>query len=172
MRIVTMCAGFYLYEIDSELELREYVDDGVLVGEDVQYKSKFYMIDVLSENNNKRIGIFNEGHGVTPVVYKNEQTDLVFVTSDKSFYIIDSNKKLIIKKIQCDSLIFDVLIMEAKNRIFLICELGLECLTTEGNKVWSHESDIISNFDFQDDYVKLIVEDSVYKISLLTGERL
>ncbi|WP_251862285.1 hypothetical protein [Clostridium sp. Marseille-Q2269] len=172
MRLIMNSVEFNMYELDSESELREYirVNEGIIVGNDVQVKKKFYMIEQLTENMKKFIGILNEDHGILPIIVKLKNIDVIVLASDRSIYIINLRKNEIIKNILCDSIIFELMIKENEDKMFILCELGIQCLTTEGDKIWTYNSEVISDFTFYDNYVKLTVEDVDYKISLLNGK--
>ncbi|WP_368294547.1 hypothetical protein [Dehalobacter sp. TBBPA1] len=172
MRFIKNSVEFKLYELDSESELREYIraNKGITVGNDAQVKRKFYVIENLNDNVKKVVGILNEGHGIIPTIVKFKNTDAVVFTSDKSIYFFDTKKNEVTKTLLCYSLIFDVVTRENEGKMFIICELGIQCLTITGDKIWAYDSEIVSDFAFYDDYVKLTVEDIDYKISLLNGE--
>lgn len=172
MRLIMNSFEFRLYELESESELKEYVrvNKGIIVGNDAQIKNKFYVIEHLTDEVKKIVGILNEGHGIMPTAVKIKNTDVAVLTSDKSIYIFSLKKNEIIRKIICDSLIFDVVTRDNEGKMFIICELGIQCLTTAGDRVWAYDSEIISDYDFHENYIKLIVEDTDYKISLINGE--
>lgn len=164
--------NYNLYELDSESELIEYVriNNGVIVGNNVQVKSKFYIIEYLINDVKNVVGIINEGHGIIPNIVILKKTDVAILMSDKSIYFYDLKTNKVIKCIMCDSLIFELINYENVGMLYIVCELGILCLTTKGKKVWSYDSDIISNFEFHDKYINITVEDIEYKISLFNGK--
>lgn len=172
MRLIVDNIELKLYEIDSESGLKECIEanNGIIVGNNVQAKNKFYIIECITNNVIRMIGILNEGHGIIPTVAKVKKSDILVVASDKSLYILDLKANAEFKNIVSDSLIFDLVVRENEERIFVICELGIQCMTITGDKVWTFDSDIISDFSLHEDYVKVTIEEVDYEISLLNGE--
>ncbi|WP_182188223.1 hypothetical protein [Pectinatus frisingensis] len=165
-------AELKLYEIDSESGLKEYIgaNNGIIVGNNVQVKNNFYIIECIANNVKRMIGILNEGHGIIPTVAKLKKSDILIVASDKSLYILDLKVNAEFKNIISDSLIFDLIVRENEEKIVVICELGIQCMTITGDKVWNYDSDIISDFSLYEDYVKVTIEGVDYDISLVNGE--
>lgn len=172
MRYIVDTIELKLYEIDSESELKERIEtnNGIILGNDVQVTNKFYIIECIVNNVKRMVGILNEGHGIVPMVAKVKKSDVLVVASDNSVYILDLKANAEFKNIVIDSLIFDLIVRENEERIFVICELCVQCMTITGDKVWAYDCDIISDFALYEDYVKVTIEDVDYDISLLNGE--
>lgn len=117
------------------------------------------------------VGILNEGHGLKPIISKVINTNIAILASDETVYFYDIQKNKVITKIICNSLIFDVINnKQNEKRIFIVCELGIRCITSEGDTVWIYNShDILENFIFYSDYVIVTFDNINYKISLVDG---
>lgn len=165
---------FNLYELDSESELQEYVrsNNGVIIGNNIQVRNKFYIAEFFTDYVKNVIGILNEGHGIRPAIIKLENADVVVLSLDKSVYFFDLRNNKVIKSIACDSLVFDVIWREKEEKIFIVCELGIQSLTTKGDIIWTYDSDVITDFTFYESYIRLTVEDTEHIISLFNGKEI
>ena len=172
MRLIMDNAELKLYEIDSESGLKERIgaNNGTIVGNNAQVKNNFYIIECITNNVKRMIGILNEGHGIIPTVAKLKKSDILVVASDKTLYILDLKANAEFKNIGSDSFIFDLIIRENEGKVVIICELGIQCMTITGDKVWTYDSDIISGFSLYEDYVKVTIEGVDYDISLVNGK--
>lgn len=163
--------GFKLYELDSESELQEYVsyNDGITIGKEIQTKNKFYIVEFLTAYKKKVIGILNEGHGLRPIIIKLGNKNEFVLSSDKSVYLFEFYENRLKKSIICESLVFDIML---ERNIFIVCELGIQCMTYTGKIIWTYNCDVITDFTFYDSYVRVVTGETEHLISLESGKEI
>ncbi|SHJ48328.1 hypothetical protein SAMN02745136_00149 [Anaerocolumna jejuensis DSM 15929] len=174
MRLVTISNEIHFYELDSESELNEYIKEynGIILEDDVQTKNKFYVFEYLNNSTKIVLGILNEGHGIIPhgILLSNEK--VLVISSDKTIYFYNTISKIIVKNKKCDSLIYDIINLEDKGKIIIYCELGIQSLNVNGDRDWIYDCDNIDDFTLNDNYIRLITNETEHKISLLDGKEL
>lgn len=169
MRLVSSDIDYKLYKVDSESELQECirVKRAIVLGENAQ-KEEFYLVHILADNVEIFVGIFNEGSGITPTVIKFKE--ILLISSDSTIYFIDIINNTIIKEVECISLIYDVILSEDGKRIYVICELSITCLNILGHIIWNYDSDIITDYQFENKIIKIVSDGREYKILLENGK--
>lgn len=169
MRLVSSDIDYKLYKVDSESELQECIrmKRAIVLGENAQ-KEEFYLVHILADNVEVFVGIFNEGSGITPTVIKFKE--ILLISSDSTIYIIDIINNTIIKEVECISLIYDVILSEDGKRIYVVCELGITCLNILGHIIWNYDSDIITDYQFENKIIKIVSDGREYKILLENGK--
>ncbi len=171
MRLDISGDGFKLFELDSESELQEYVSysNGIIIGNDIQAKNKFYIVEFLMGYEKKLIGILNEGHGLRPVIIKLGVRNEFVLSSDKSVYLFELDENRLKENIECESLVFDIIL---ERNIFIVCELGIQCMTHTGKIIWTYNCDVITDFSFYDSYVRVVTGETEHLISLESGKEI
>lgn len=172
MRLIAINNEIYLYELDSGSELNEHTKEknGIIIGNNIQNKNKFYAFEFLINSVKNVVGVLNEGHGIVPHGIRISNENVMVLSSDKSVYFYNTISKEVVNEIQCDSLVYDVISIENEERILVCCELGIQSLTTKGDKVWMYDSDIIDDFILYENYMSLIINETEHKISLADGK--
>lgn len=168
-------SNFKIYEVDSESELKALCNEkqSIILGLDTESKKKFYFIEIQHQNTQRVYGLINGGHGIEPTVTKIEKKDLAVISSDKSVYLVDLNGLNNVTQVVCDSLVYDVILIQSdSSQILIICELEVRCLSLVGSQIWRYDCDIISDFKFYENYLEIFTDDGDVKISLKDGSLL
>jgi|SRR5690625_489100 len=160
-----------LLQIDSESELRDniYQKQGILLGSEIENTRRYYMTEMNLYNDNLSIGILSGGHGIDPQI-KIIDSRLI-ITSDQMLYIFSVNQKTTTKVIECDSLIFDLIVHTNDKSVIVICELDIKCITYEGDTKWSWQSDdTIIDYEINHDVINIVTEAEQQHICLENGK--
>ncbi|MCQ4936302.1 hypothetical protein [Anaerotignum propionicum] len=166
---------FKIFEVESESELIVVCNEkqSAILGLDSESKMKFYFIEFQQQNSERFFGLVNGGHGIEPTVAKIETKGLAIISSDKSVYLVDLNDLHIITQVICESLVYDVLLIQGNSsQILIICELEVRCLSLAGSQIWRYDCDIISEFKLYENHLEIFTDDDNVKISLEDGSLL
>ncbi|WP_339061224.1 hypothetical protein [Tepidibacillus marianensis] len=161
------------YKVDSESELIELCtrNNAILLGREAEGKRKYYLIEMQYQEFIRVVGLVNEGHGIEPHVAILRNNDSAIIASDKSVYIINLGDLKISSHLLCNSIVYDVFHDLANgNRIIIICELEVRCISSKGELLWKHDSDVITDYKLHSDFIELSTDDDKVNISLLSGQ--
>lgn len=165
-------SNFKIYEVDSESELKALCNkkQTTILGIDTESEKKFYFIEIQHQNTEKFYGLMNGGHGIEPTVTKVEERDIAVISSDKSVYLVDLNGLNNGKQVVCESLVYDVFLIQSdSSQILIICELEVRCLSLDGSQIWRYDCDIINDFTLYENHVEILTDNGDVKISLEDG---
>lgn len=89
---------------------------------------------------------------------------------NKEVHIINSENFTKHYKVMLDSLFYEFMPLERKDRLIVLHELGLTCISLNGVKLWEHSTDVINEYKIENDSIELITDE--YNINILknTGD--
>lgn len=165
--------GYSLLEIDTESELREFCarNQAIILGELVENKMKYYIIELEYRNEIKRIGIINEGHGIKPSATVLLEMDLIIVASDEHICFVDLVSNEILHEIICDSLVYELYLSNLDTGdTVVVCELGVMRITVNGELIWKYDCEVIEDYKIKQDTIDLLINGKNIRISKNTGK--
>lgn len=168
MRLVRDYNGFKLHEFESKSELDEHikVNQGVLVNANCEDKKRFYEISV--ESPNSVIGILSGGHGIEPSAVIVDDFECILIGIDKSVFCMDLHKCSLRWVMDFDSIVYTM--VKITNSSFLvICELGVVNIDCNGERLWEHMSDVVTNFEIEDKVLRLFTDEDECSLYLDNG---
>lgn len=163
-------SNYKIHEVDSRSELKELCKEtqATVLDFDIEGGRKFYLIEFQYNNIERVYGIASGGHGTEPTVTEIEEQEKLVISSDNFVYMIDLDNQGSIKRIACDSLVYDVFFVQ-NNSILVICELGVSCLSLDGSQIWRYDCDVINDFTLRDSHVEILIDNARTMISLKDG---
>lgn len=145
--------------VDSKSELKEKLrnstSDNLILGEDSQIERSFYVFRVEMKDDLStalEIGIISEGHGLQPEC-KLIDDKHICIGFNKEVHIININNFLKSCKVKLDSLSYEFISLERKDRLTVLQELGLTCISLDGEKLWKHSTNVINDYKVGNDSI-------------------
>lgn len=159
--------------IESKSEMKEFLRNCkskyLLLGEDSQVEGGLYIFEIKEENLLKlTIGLITEGHGLQPECKIIGEKILIGFNKEIHTINITTNEN---NKIKTDSLFYEFASENYDDKVIAIFELGVMCLSLNGEKVWEYYTDIISDYSIESENINIITDLGEEQISLLTGKR-
>lgn len=161
--------GYNLYEFESKSEFEKYikVNKITLLNKDCADQKKFYGVSS-DTRDSIFIGIVGEQHGIDPALQVVERENCILISIDEKIYCVGlENYKLIWMK-EFNSLVFEIIKLPDTS-ILIICELGVVCLTYYGEKLWEHTSEVITDYELEENTLKLFTDEEEYSLLLKNG---
>lgn len=162
--------------VDSKSELKEKLrnstSDNLILGEDSQLERNFYAFRVEMKDDLStvlEIGIISEGHGLQPECKLIDEKHIC-IGFNKEVHIIDINNFSKRYKVMLDSLFYEFILLERKDRLIVLQELGLTCISLDGVKLWEHSTDVINDYKIENDSIELATDEFTITILKNTGE--
>jgi len=154
--------SLFLYH--SEAELLDYCNSNarILLDEHCRERKRFYGIEI----DSVFLCIIGESNSLKPNIYKTDEQ--IIVSIDQCLYIFKVPDETISYKKLFDSYIYEILFSD-NDLMYVICELGITFLDLHGNIIWSHTSDVITDFNLSLDHIDIKTDESVYRISTIDG---
>lgn len=162
--------------VDSKSELKEKLRNSnspnLIIGEDSQVENRFYIFR--GEINDGvstifEIGVISEGHGLQPECKFIDEKHIC-IGLNKEIHIVDSQDFSKHYKIILDSLFYEFISSDRKDRIIALHELGIICVSLDGVKLWEHSTEVINNFKIKNNTIELITDEFMITILESTGE--
>lgn len=161
--------GYNLYEFESKSEFEKYikVNKITLLNKDCADQKKFYGVSS-DTRDSIFIGIVGEQHGIDPALQVVERENCILISIDEKIYCVRlENYKLIWMK-EFNSLVFEIIKLPDTS-ILILCELGVVCLTYHGEKLWEHTSEVITDYELEENTLKLFTDEEEYSLLLKNG---
>ncbi|OQB14537.1 MAG: hypothetical protein BWY15_01046 [Firmicutes bacterium ADurb.Bin193] len=162
--------------VDSKSELKEKLrgstSDNLILGENSEVERDFYIFKVEAENGLStilEIGVISEGHGLQPECKLIDERHIC-IGVNKEVHIIDIYNFLKRCTVMFDSLFYEFISLERKDRIIVLQELGLTCISLDGVKLWEHSTNVINDYKVEKDRIVLITDEFSITILKDTGE--
>lgn len=158
--------------VDSKSELIESMHkcgtEYVLLGQDSEVVNGSYIFQIETDNEMRfTVGVLTEGHGLEPMCKCIK--DKIFIGFNHELHIIDiSNKED--KIIYSNSLFYEFSLDAISNRIIVVFELEIICISVNGNIYWRYMTDIINDYSIENNYVNVTTDSGKEVIDLLTGK--
>lgn len=162
--------------VDSKSELKEKLINStvnnLIIGEDSQIERDFYVFRIEMKDDMStvfEIGVISEGHGIQPECKLIDKKHIC-IGFNKEVHIINSENLTKHYKVMLDSLFYEFMPLERKDRLIVLHELGLICISLNGVKLWEHSTDVINEYKIENDSIELITDE--YNITILknTGD--
>lgn len=166
-------SNYKILEVDSRSELMKLCKEtqATILDLDIEGERAYYLIEVQYHNIERVYGLVSGGHGTQPTVTEIEEQEKVVISSDNFVYIIDLNSQGSIKRIVCESLVYDIFFVQ-NNLVLVVCELGARCLSLNGSQIWRYDCDVIIDYTFHDRCIEIITENVRTMISLKDGSKI
>lgn len=161
--------------VDSKSELKERLKNSnlpnLLIGTDSEVENNFYILRGKIDNISTifEIGIISEGNGLEPEC-KLIDEKYICIGLNKEVHIIDSHDFSNDHKIILDSLFYQFVLLEKEDKIIVVHELGVTCISLNGIKLWECLTDLINDYIIRDDTIELITDESIITILKSTGK--
>lgn len=162
--------------VDSKSELKEKLKNStcnsLMLGEDSEIERSSFLFRVVMEEDLLtvlEIGVVSEGHGLQPEC-KLIDEKYICIGFNKEVHIIDIDNFLKRCKVKLDSLFYEFISLERKDRLIVLQELGLTCISLEGKKIWEHSTDVINDYKVVNDSIELSTDEITITILNSTGE--
>lgn len=163
--------------IDSKSELKEILRDEhyycITLGEESQQEKEFYLFEASKKSDFKkglRIGIISEGHGLKPSILFDSVNNVSYIGLNREVNVIDCENIVILKRLELDSLFYDMIPLESTLNIIIIHELGIKCISENGDIIWQYSTDVISDFKIIGETLKITTDEQIILIALSSGE--
>ena len=162
--------------VDNKSELKEILRDKcyyhITLGEEGQQEKEFYVFEAFKKSDFEkglRIGIISEGHGLKPSIFFDSVNNVLYIGLNREVNIIDCENIGVLKKLELDSLFYDLLPLKSSCNI-IIYELGIKCISKNGDIVWQYSTDVVSEAIIIDEVLKVTTDEQIILISLNSGE--
>lgn len=144
----------------------------MILGEDSQIERNFFLFRIEMKYDLSlvlEIGVVSEGHGLQPEC-KLIDDKHICIGFNKEVHIIDINNFLKSCKVKLDSLFYEFISLERKDRLTVLQELGLTCISLDGEKLWEHSTNVINDYKVENDSIELSTDEFTITILNSTGE--
>lgn len=151
-------------KIDSKSELKENLRNtdypSLIIGEDSESEVKFYIFEGnkgFNTQNLFQIGIISEGHGLEPDCKIIDERYLL-IGLNSEVHIIDIINLTKNNKIVLDSLFYEFILLNSKDKFIVLYELGIICVSIYGSILWEYSTDVINDYKIYDSIIKIITD--------------
>lgn len=89
----------------------------------------------------------------------------ICIRFNKEVHIINSENFIKYYKVMSGLLIYKLILLGRKDRLIVLYELGLTCISLNGIKLCEHSTDMINEYKIENDSIELITDK--YNINIL-----
>lgn len=119
------------------------------------------------------VGIIDHTFGVPIQIEAIDDNSALLIGHESQIDFVSIQTARILWTVKVDSVFFQFKRLQKINSIIVIEETGMFALDQAGNRIWSLSTDIITDSEIEDSYVKIkTIEEDELKVSSRTGERL
>lgn len=161
MRISFSSHTIEIASLDMEDELRSKLTaTSLLLGEDVEDKSKFYLLTFSldcgrARSPQFRLGICSEDGSLVPTILPLPEDELVIIGFNKEIVGWSSINKVCSFRLILDSLFASFLNLPKQGCILGIHEIGVVAITKAGQELWRYDKDVVTEYFVENDKLRL-----------------
>ncbi|MEY9977997.1 hypothetical protein [Lysinibacillus sp. RC79] len=159
--------NYNLYEFESKSEFEKYINQIILLNNNCVDQKKFYGIGADTVDS-IFIGIVGGQHGIEPSLQKVETENSILISIDEKVYCVGLKNYEMLWMKEFDSIVYEIL-KAPDFSLLILCELGVTCITYSGEKLWEHNSDVITDYRLESNSLRLSTDEEEYYILLKNG---
>lgn len=167
--------NIYATETKSELiqALNKCNNGIILLGNDAQQENDYLIIKVYSGYKYLDIlgiGVISEGHGIYPQTLLLPSSKKIIIGYNREITAVDCNNGKELFTFKLCSLFHSFIHLDDK--ILAIYEIGVIAFNENGMQLWKYENEIITNYEIEDNYLKIeFIDDEPICLNLCDGSK-
>ena len=160
---------FFNCESRSEMMNRLEGVQSAIVGLDSEGIREYYIADL----NRCMVGVCSQGFGIRPSGFELSVDELCFLGYNETVSVICSKSCQRKFEIELGSPFYEFIYTDEGNPIVAVHELGVVCLSPQGEVLWQVETDIVDSVQLEPTkkVVIKLMEGESFEVDMLSGRR-
>ena len=156
-----------LEQVDSKSEILKRLEtcEQILLGEEDEYTNEYFQV----ARPACFIGICSGGHGLKPSGFFDYRDDAAWIGYNSKITKVNLSSLCKEFTVELDHLFYTFLDQSYAGSIIAVYELGLIRIGSQGETIWNHSTDVITEFADEGNLISLQTDSGAHKIDKKTG---